>query len=411
MPTRRLVTGGARSGKSSWAEQQLADRDRVDYVATSHWPDDPDWAERVRLHRERRPASWSTIETIDLVSVLASQDDAPVLIDCLGVWLTRVMDETGVWEQTPGADNGRRPGDARWAPVSRRARSPECSVGDSGRRGLVGSLGHRKALEMTGRRRPAERRWGLITATGLFTVIPVPPRDEITSSDAEAAINWLPALGALIGSAAGVLGWLTFWFGGSPFLGAVVCVGLFALITGGLHLDGLADTMDALASRKPREAALAIMKRSDIGPMGVLAILFAVLFQVAGVTHVLAVGSLGQVIAVCALAGVIGRLAVVGACASPDSARSGGFGDIFVGVMSPIQVGAISLAAAFAVVAAATVWTNPVGFYAAALISVAVVAIQHRRLSKRFGGMTGDLFGCLIESGQTFVIVFACLSI
>ncbi|PID50882.1 MAG: adenosylcobinamide-GDP ribazoletransferase [Propionibacteriales bacterium] len=264
---------------------------------------------------------------------------------------------------------------------------------------------------MTGRRRPAERRWGLITATGLFTVIPVPPRDEITSSDAEAAINWLPALGALIGSAAGVLGWLTFWFGGSPFLGAVVCVGLFALITGGLHLDGLADTMDALASRKPREAALAIMKRSDIGPMGVLAILFAVLFQVAGVTHVLAVGSLGQVIAVCALAGVIGRLAVVGACAGPNSARSGGFGDIFVGVMSPIQVGAISLAAAFAVVAAATVWTNPVGFYAAALISVAVVAIQHRRLSKRFGGMTGDLFGCLIESGQTFVIVFACLSI
>ncbi len=104
MPNRRLVTGGARSGKSCWAEQQLTDCVRVDYVATSHWPDDPDWAERVRLHQQRRPASWNTIETIDLVSVLASDDGAPVLIDCLGVWLTRVMDEAGVWEQAPGAD-------------------------------------------------------------------------------------------------------------------------------------------------------------------------------------------------------------------------------------------------------------------------------------------------------------------
>jgi adenosylcobinamide kinase/adenosylcobinamide-phosphate guanylyltransferase len=97
-PRRTLVLGGARSGKSSYAESLLADSDDVTYVATSgRRSDDPEWAARVAAHRERRPAHWETVETTDLVGLLRS-GTGPVLIDCLTLWLTSVMDRVGAWD-------------------------------------------------------------------------------------------------------------------------------------------------------------------------------------------------------------------------------------------------------------------------------------------------------------------------
>lgn len=102
---RVLVVGGARSGKSSWAEAQYTDRE-IDYVATSYAdPADAEWAERIRLHRERRPAHWRTIETMDVAGVLRD-DGPPVLVDCLAVWITRVFDRIGAWEDRPGWRDG-----------------------------------------------------------------------------------------------------------------------------------------------------------------------------------------------------------------------------------------------------------------------------------------------------------------
>ncbi|MFT3887969.1 MAG: bifunctional adenosylcobinamide kinase/adenosylcobinamide-phosphate guanylyltransferase [Arachnia sp.] len=102
-PGTALVLGGARSGKSSWAERQLEGCEDVEYVATSIVdPDDAEWVERVALHRARRPASWRTTETVDLPAVLASDDQAPVLVDCLAVWLDRVLFEAGAWDEADG---------------------------------------------------------------------------------------------------------------------------------------------------------------------------------------------------------------------------------------------------------------------------------------------------------------------
>jgi adenosylcobinamide kinase/adenosylcobinamide-phosphate guanylyltransferase len=100
-----LVLGGARSGKSSYAERLLARERTVDYVACGLPPsdEDPEWADRVALHRDRRPASWRTIETLDLPAVLA-ETGPPVLVDCLTTWLAGTMDRTGVWNEEPGAD-------------------------------------------------------------------------------------------------------------------------------------------------------------------------------------------------------------------------------------------------------------------------------------------------------------------
>lgn len=99
-PTRRrtLVLGGARSGKSREAERMLADADDVTYVATSYPPgEDLEWQERVARHRAQRPARWRTEETLDLTRLL-SEDGGPLLIDCLTLWLTRVMDRHDAWD-------------------------------------------------------------------------------------------------------------------------------------------------------------------------------------------------------------------------------------------------------------------------------------------------------------------------
>lgn len=79
-----LVTGGARSGKSAFAEEQLADREEVCYIATGlPRGEDPEWQERIRLHQERRPASWTTQEQYaGLADWLQEQSHPVYLLDC-----------------------------------------------------------------------------------------------------------------------------------------------------------------------------------------------------------------------------------------------------------------------------------------------------------------------------------------
>lgn len=92
---RILVTGGVRSGKSAHAEALLADRAVVTYLAPGPMPtaDDPEWQARVTAHRDRRPAHWATLESTDLAVLPAG----PVLVDCLGTWLTAQLDDLEAW--------------------------------------------------------------------------------------------------------------------------------------------------------------------------------------------------------------------------------------------------------------------------------------------------------------------------
>ncbi|MFF3940335.1 bifunctional adenosylcobinamide kinase/adenosylcobinamide-phosphate guanylyltransferase [Streptomyces phaeofaciens] len=108
VPRRTLVLGGARSGKSVEAERRLESFPDVLYVATGgSRGGDTEWASRVATHRERRPGSWRTAETCDLVPLLA-QEGAPLLIDCLSLWLTDAMDSVGAWDDAVWADGGER---------------------------------------------------------------------------------------------------------------------------------------------------------------------------------------------------------------------------------------------------------------------------------------------------------------
>ncbi|MDP9184028.1 MAG: bifunctional adenosylcobinamide kinase/adenosylcobinamide-phosphate guanylyltransferase [Actinomycetota bacterium] len=97
---RVLVLGGQSSGKSAYAEQLV--HGAVTYVATAPpRTDDADWARRVADHARRRPASWTTLETGDITGVL-STPGGPVLVDDLGLWVTRVLD--GHWESDRARD-------------------------------------------------------------------------------------------------------------------------------------------------------------------------------------------------------------------------------------------------------------------------------------------------------------------
>ena len=102
IPDRRsLITGGVRSGKSRYAETLFAESDEVTYVASGPVPDpaaDAEWAARIADHRVRRPAHWSTVETTDVVGALRNVSGA-ILIDCLGTWLTAMIDRLGTWDE------------------------------------------------------------------------------------------------------------------------------------------------------------------------------------------------------------------------------------------------------------------------------------------------------------------------
>ncbi|WP_031111435.1 adenosylcobinamide-GDP ribazoletransferase, partial [Streptomyces sp. NRRL S-146] len=115
---------------------------------------------------------------------------------------------------------------------------------------------------------------GLRFAFGTLTVIPV----RVTRWDRQAARGGMlcaPLAGLAVGTAAALLGLVLLFLGAGAPLAAVATVAVPAVLTRGLHLDGLADTADGLGSGKPAEDALRIMKQSDIGPFGVITLVLA----------------------------------------------------------------------------------------------------------------------------------------
>ncbi|MFF7485026.1 bifunctional adenosylcobinamide kinase/adenosylcobinamide-phosphate guanylyltransferase [Streptomyces luteogriseus] len=108
VPRRTLVLGGARSGKSVEAERRLEAFPDVLYVATGGSRNgDTEWSSRVATHRERRPGSWQTVETCDLVPLL-KEEGPPLLVDCLSLWLTDAMDSVGAWDDAVWAERGEK---------------------------------------------------------------------------------------------------------------------------------------------------------------------------------------------------------------------------------------------------------------------------------------------------------------
>lgn len=262
-------------------------------------------------------------------------------------------------------------------------------------------------------------------AVTLLTVIPWPtrgaarlgapargaPAAQLQRATAGAAMAWAPGVGVLLGAIAAAL--LTAAgrpLGAGPLAGAVLAVAALALLTRGLHLDGLADLADGLGSGKPADDALAIMRKSDIGPFGVVTLVFAVLIQVAAIAHAESLSAVRGAATVVA-AVTTGRLAMTWACRrGVPAARPGGLGATVAGTVRlaiPATETVVALAAAIGTVAIwpETGWTLP----AAVAAGLAVAWLLERHAVRRLGGVTGDVLGALAEVATTVVAIIACL--
>ncbi|MFG3548542.1 adenosylcobinamide-GDP ribazoletransferase [Streptomyces sp. NPDC047725] len=251
---------------------------------------------------------------------------------------------------------------------------------------------------------------GLRFAFGTLTVLPV----RLTRWDRGAARGGMlcaPLAGLAVGAVAAAVGLVLLFLGAAPLLAAVATAAVPAALTRGLHLDGLADTADGLGSGKPAEDALRIMKQSDIGPFGVLTLVLVLLAQVAALAQAYdaswARGALAAVVSA-----VAARLAMtVTARAGVPAARPEGLGAAVAGVV-PRGGALVTAAAVTAGAAAAGAFLGPHDAVRTALavpVAVAAAELLLRRCVRRFGGVTGDVFGGVAETAATTALVVMVL--
>jgi adenosylcobinamide-GDP ribazoletransferase len=255
-------------------------------------------------------------------------------------------------------------------------------------------------------------RWsGLRLSVTLLTVIPLRgPAAEPRRATVAAAMTWAPAVGLLLGSvAAAVLVTADRLFGAGPLTAAGLAVAALALMTRGLHLDGLADLADGLGSGKPAAIALDLMRRSDIGPFGIVTLVLTLVIQVGALAHAEGAGG-GRGPAALIAAVVTGRLALTWACRrGVAAARPDGLGALVAGTIRPAVAAGITLAVLAAAISAVSAGFSSFTLPLAIVAGLAVAFVLQRHAVRRLGGITGDVLGALIETAATVTLVVAAM--
>jgi adenosylcobinamide-GDP ribazoletransferase len=249
-------------------------------------------------------------------------------------------------------------------------------------------------------------------AFGTLSVLPVRV-NRWDRPTAGRAISVAPMVGLVLGGLAAGFATLLAWAHAGSLLAAVAGVALLAGLTRGLHLDGLADVADGLGSNRPPDAALKIMKASDIGPFGVLVLLLTLLAQIAAVARCFDLGLPKGAFAL-GLAAVTSRTALLRGCADGvPSARGEGLGAMVAGTVPRLR-GAVTMLAVIAALALAGSATARYGqnqlplalgtaVSTAGALGLAALLLTH--CLRRFGGITGDVLGAMVEVAATGSLV------
>ncbi len=239
----------------------------------------------------------------------------------------------------------------------------------------------------------------LRTAVNFLTVIPWRGRpDEPPAALGEAA-GWFPLVGALIGLLSGLV-----FYGLSlvlpPLAAAVLAAAVWIGLSGGLHLDGLADCCDGMLASASPERRLEIMKDPRLGTFGGIGLIMAVLLKVS----LLAALGPGRGLLALPLAAALGRWLLLPSAFQPP-ARPGGMGAAFAASINRKSLlwGALWLVPLVAL----NGWRGLIALVLAHAAAGLIWGLAKRRL----GGVTGDVFGLVVETGELCALLVFSLSL
>ncbi len=250
----------------------------------------------------------------------------------------------------------------------------------------------------------------LTLAVTFLTGIPLPVKGDVSPADLWRSMGWYPLVGLALGAAAwgayaGLLELLP------SLVAAVLVVLLLEGVTRGLHMDGLMDTADGILSGAPRERALEIMKDSNVGAMGVVAAVLILLLKVAALGALARADAAAPLLAGWCAARALPALDV---CAWPY-ARSAGTGEAFTRERTPgpVVMAAVLLAAGVVATVFVTLAVDGAGGWysglVVAVLAMGVALVVQAAVSKRLGGLTGDVYGMGIELAEAAALVAGCL--
>lgn len=241
-------------------------------------------------------------------------------------------------------------------------------------------------------------------ALGFFTRLPV--GSSSLPATFHGMIVWLPVIGLIIGAFVALAVWSMALLLPAPLCGIVGCL-VWVAITGGLHLDGVADCGDGLVVEAPPARRLEIMKDSRLGTFGGIALFFILMFKTLALYALAETGGTGagflfSLLAICCMTSALARSMVFIAMRLP-SARPEGLGQAVAAGVAPRQQ-----LLSFAVGPGLCILNGACGIAAlAAALLVTWFLLSAAR--KRLGGITGDVYGCLIELSECAILLAVCM--
>jgi adenosylcobinamide-GDP ribazoletransferase len=238
---------------------------------------------------------------------------------------------------------------------------------------------------------------GPVAATSFLTRVPLGGLGHrVTEEDLRAGVAWFPAIGAVVGSIGAAVGWLVSFRAPAALAGIVVVV-TETILTGALHLDGLADTADGIGAASTGRDGREAMRDPRVGVFGVTAIVLDLALRMAATGALLAGPSFPWGIVAAAAAARFAPLAL--ARSLPYVAGDGGVG-VWVGDAVGTSAMLFGLATALGVCTIAGATGGGAVVAATIVVTVGIGLVSRRR----FGGVTGDVFGASIELAQTIAL-------